>query len=174
MKKILLCSILALGSAAHAAEFGIRVHGVSHHFSERKAASGDRWNEQNTGFGVVLRDADISYQIGAYKNSLSTNKISLYARYAIVDYQGLDLYSDANLKISIGGFAGIVHGYPLVKWNKDGSVKSLEKHSASPALGLSARIQYHNFDVTFRLTPRRKSSEVQSSAVLSMETGYTF
>lgn len=160
-------------TAANATEFGIQLHGLSHHFSSRRTVAGVPWNEVNYGFAITARQEDLTYAIGVYKNSLSTKDLAFYSPYAIVDYQAIPLY-DGSVHLSLGGFVGVVSGYPTIEWNKDGSVGQVFKHGPRPALGLSARAEYQNFDVTFRLTPPRHNNVSQGTAVMSVETGYKF
>lgn len=168
--------IAALGilfaAQASAADYGIQVHGVSHHFSKRNLPSGENWNEQNFGVAFVRYADDISYQIGAYKNSLSTSQASFYARYAIVNYTLFERRGEHTYKL--GAFAGVVDGYPLIKHWRDSSVRSVQKTGVAPALGLFARVDLQDTNITARLTPKRTSSRAQGSAVVSVEGGISF
>lgn len=171
---IAVCAASATFAAATSAEIGFQIHGLSHHFTARPSLAGVPWTEVNYGFGLSLRQDELTYLVGAYKNSLSTDKAAFYSRYAIVDYQPITMYSSGAARVSLGGFVGVVHGYPTIEWNKDGSMGRVLRHGFRPALGLAMRAEYNGFNVTFRLVPPRGNASTRSSAVLAVETGYTF
>lgn len=171
---IVIAAMFSTAAIATSQEIGFQVHGLSHHFAARRSSAGVPWNEVNYGFAVTARHEDLTYAVGVYKNSLSTAKVSFYSPYAIVDYQAIPLFAADGVHVSLGGFAGVVSGYPTIFWNKDGSIRRVIKHGPRPALGLSARAEYQDFNVTFRLTPPRTTGGMQGSAVLAVEAGYKF
>lgn len=171
---IALAAMFSTVAIATSQEIGFQIHGLSHHFESRPSVANVPWTEVNYGFGLSVRDRDVRYLVGSYKNSLSSNKGTFYSRYAIVDYQPIVLFSSNSVKMSLGGFVGVVSGYPSIEWNKDGSMGRVHKHGPRPALGVSTRTEYENFNVTFRLVPTLPNASSDGSAVLTMETGYTF
>lgn len=169
-----IATLITISGVASAAEFGIQIHGLSHHFESRPSVANVPWNEVNYGFGFSVRDHDVRYLVGVYKNSLSSSKVAFYSRYAIVDYQPIMFFSTNSVKMSLGGFVGVVSGYPAIEWNKDGSMGRVRTYGPRPALGVSTRTEYENFNVTFRLVPTLPNASSNGSAVLTVETGYTF
>lgn len=95
-KGLLIATCLC--TSAHAADYGLVVHGLTHHTAPRH--SGLPWNGTNQGLALrYIKDSDWSSQVGGYKDSVFKPTV-----YGLVDYTPVHA-----LGINFGGFAGVKH-----------------------------------------------------------------
>lgn len=156
--KTIIAAILALSAAAsHAGEWGLQVHGHSHHFNAR--AFDLPWNETN--FGLAIRysfDTDLSVQAGRYLNSYSLPGYDAYTNYAAVDYTPWHYKA-----LSFGGYAGVGSGYdePVFymfagKPQTSNGKPLIQRFEERPLLvsgGAVVRFDYSQFNITVRVNP---------------------
>jgi hypothetical protein len=150
MKSIIVAILAFVAAASHAGEWGLQVHGHSHHFNAR--AFDLPWNETN--FGLAIRysfDTDLSVQAGRYLNSYSLPGYDAYTNYAAVDYTPWHYKA-----LSFGGYAGIGNGYDEPYYyivNGRADVVRVKEQPISASGGAIVRFDYSRFNITVRVNP---------------------
>lgn len=128
-KLIAACALFAWAGTAQATDYSLVVHGFSHHTEQRK--SGKPWNSTNYGISIRAQtSADVSFQVGAYKDSVFKPTV-----YALIDYTPLH-YGN----FSAGGFIGAKYSTAL-----------------KPILGGLVRYERAGWAVTGRVGPAPQS-----------------
>lgn len=149
MKRILAIAVLFASAASQAGEWGLQVHGQSHHFQKRNYFE---WNEFNPGLALRYSfDADVSVQAGRYLNSYSLPGYEAYTNYVSADYTPWHYKM-----LSAGLYAGAGTGYdePMF-YIVDGQPKvvRVEKRPVVFSGGIALRLDHGRFNLTGRINP---------------------
>lgn len=124
---------------------------ASYHLDRDKKEKKD-YNEANHGLGIEIKDGDLTYMLGQYKNSFRKN-----SNYGLIGYQPLKAETRLG-KLALGLLGGGITGYPI------GDVV--------PAAGLMGSYENGRFGLNLIATPGVKIGDTEIDGFLGLQGKY--